>query len=61
MECGGLSLIPGLLLPILLFQLHHGGTPYQLRHLIAGGTLGWKTEAEPPNPLLTQCLKECRA
>lgn len=55
------SLIPGLLLPILLFQLHHGETPYQPRHLIARGTVGWKTEAETPNPLLTQCLKECRA
>lgn len=55
------SLIPSLLLPILLFQLHHGATPYQPRHLIARGTLGWKTEAETPNLLLTQRLKECRA
>lgn len=55
------SLIPGLLLSFLLFQLHHGATPDQLRHLIARGTLGWKTEAETPNPWLTQCLKECRA
>lgn len=55
------SLIPSLLLPILLFQLHHGATPYQPGHLIARGTLGWKTEAETPNLLLTQRLKECRA
>lgn len=55
------SLIPGLLLPILLFQRHRGATPYQRSHLIARGTLGWKTEAETPNPSLTQCLKECRA
>lgn len=41
------SLIPGLLLPILLFRLHHGATPYQPRHLIARGTLGRKTDRHP--------------